>query len=598
MASDQVAVSDVPEKLFTNPWPALATGVGITLTGLIVLAVLPDSWFALGAVLLFLGLLAGGVGVVIRPWSAAVLGTAAFIALLASVAIAEPGSGKVAEIAQVLVPEPTTQAGNHYLWPVKGEPFTEVVASFLRPSIERPPEDYSATIDWGDGQTTLGKVVLNNAGGYDVSGTYTYEKMGLYPVNVTVSDREGKVATVTSVARVAIWDSARTLLRVLAAVAAACAGLVLLPSLGRRVAVSLIILFHFGGILTAVTNVQPAPWLSTQLWTVVYRPYLQFLYCNNAYHFYSPDPGPATLLWFRIEFETTGGQRHWRWVKVPELATDRSGDLADLERRLDDKERAFSQLPEGKGPADERARRQQELVDLRSQIQHLKEASQNQPAGAAVRPDGRLLRPLVEYTRRLSIAESINSPNPLPANFQALLAVRLNAPGRIPLHPDLLPTLQYHEPPDLSKEWLRSYVRFVARAYPFEHNPDLKVTGIKVYRVTHEILPPNELAEGTNPNDPTLFEPFYMGEYDAEGNLKPSCFRLILNSDGTIKDMHRDPYLYWLIPIIRVPKEGAPTAAGPNPPSAADKHRENPEEYELKDYVKIQAGDEEEGGQP
>ena len=24
------------------------------------------------------------------------------------------------------------------------------------------------------------------------------------------------------------------------------------------------------------------------------------MYLNNAYHFYSPDPGPATYVWFRI----------------------------------------------------------------------------------------------------------------------------------------------------------------------------------------------------------------------------------------------------------------------------------------------------------
>src|SRR5262249_51727018 len=30
----------------------------------------------------------------------------------------------------------------------------------------------------------------------------------------------------------------------------------------------------------------PSPWLSTQIWTRIYRPYLEFLYLNNAYHFY------------------------------------------------------------------------------------------------------------------------------------------------------------------------------------------------------------------------------------------------------------------------------------------------------------------------
>jgi hypothetical protein len=42
-----------------------------------------------------------------------------------------------------------------------------------------------------------------------------------------------------------------------------------------------------------------------------------FAYLNNAYHFYSPDPGPATLLWFRIQYEDNSSQ----WVKIPDRGT-------------------------------------------------------------------------------------------------------------------------------------------------------------------------------------------------------------------------------------------------------------------------------------
>src|SRR5262249_41860545 len=92
----------------------------------------------------------------------------------------------------------------------------------------------------------------------------------------------------------------------LVGVALAGSVLVLLPSLYRRVALSLWIVYHFGGMLTAVTSVDPAPnqapWVSRQLSAWLYQPYLSFLYLGNAYHFYSPDPGPPTLLWFRIRY--------------------------------------------------------------------------------------------------------------------------------------------------------------------------------------------------------------------------------------------------------------------------------------------------------
>src|SRR5207244_2073818 len=100
------------------------------------------------------------------------------------------------------------------------------------------------------------------------------------------------------------WDSAALLFRVGTVLAAVGALVVLLPPFGRKIIASLFILFHFGGILTAVTSVSPAPWLSTQIWTTVYRPYLFFLWMNNAYHFYSPEPGPANLMWFCIEYES------------------------------------------------------------------------------------------------------------------------------------------------------------------------------------------------------------------------------------------------------------------------------------------------------
>jgi len=113
------------------------------------------------------------------------------------------------------------------------------------------------------------------------------------------------------------WDSPRMLLRAVTAVALVGAGLVCLSRLWRRLAVSLIVLFHFGGILCAVTSVPPpggpAPWITGTLWAHVYRPYLDFLYLNNAYHFYSPEPGPPSLLWFYLEYED-GSTRQ---VKIP-----------------------------------------------------------------------------------------------------------------------------------------------------------------------------------------------------------------------------------------------------------------------------------------
>jgi hypothetical protein len=143
------------------------------------------------------------------------------------------------------------------------------------------------------------------------------------------------------------WDSAFILMRVLLAVSLVAVFLVGLPWLmgwlyivknhissqpgdpeeafahGRtaggvaaKVVFSLLILLHFGGIATAILSTAPAnaqsSWLANKAW-MWYRGYLEFAYLTNAYKFYSPDPGPAYLLWFRVEYADGSA----RWIKLP-----------------------------------------------------------------------------------------------------------------------------------------------------------------------------------------------------------------------------------------------------------------------------------------
>ena len=47
--------------------------------------------------------------------------------------------------------------------------------------------DYTATITWGDGVTTLGTVVPGTPGLFNVVGTHTFEE-GTYTVSVVIAD--------------------------------------------------------------------------------------------------------------------------------------------------------------------------------------------------------------------------------------------------------------------------------------------------------------------------------------------------------------------------------------------------------------------------
>jgi hypothetical protein len=122
-----------------------------------------------------------------------------------------------------------------------------------------------------------------------------------------------------------LWDSIGLLLGVAGLVGLVGAGLVLLPRKVRLLTISLLALVHFGGIATAIVAVPPPngppAWWPQWLWIGVYRPWLQLTHLTNAYHFYSPEPGPVALVYFRVTY--TDGTT--RWVRIPDHQKTRSG---------------------------------------------------------------------------------------------------------------------------------------------------------------------------------------------------------------------------------------------------------------------------------
>jgi hypothetical protein len=214
---------------------------------------------------------------------------------------------------------------------------------------------------------------------------------------------------------------------------------------------------------------------------------------NNAYHFYSPEPGPASLMWFCIEYEQEpDGTRNFRWVLMPDL----------------------------------------------------------RPDGHDYDPDETRVWSGTEYTRRLSLAENAGHPAQPPWYWYHLLERRLQA-GKIQDIPDISPMKipypnQYREPNIVSKRWIQAYVRHVAHTYRHQDKPELRVTGVKFYQVIHQFLSAGLMAAGVKPNDNKTYWPYYCGDFDADGNMKETCFLL---DDQDPQASYRDPFLYFLIPI-------------------------------------------------
>jgi hypothetical protein len=73
----------------------------------------------------------------------------------------------------------------------KGESRKGKVATFTDAD-DSPARAYRATISWGDGTTSKGKVVRTGKGIYKVVGKHTYRGTGRYVTKVTVSDAGGR----------------------------------------------------------------------------------------------------------------------------------------------------------------------------------------------------------------------------------------------------------------------------------------------------------------------------------------------------------------------------------------------------------------------
>jgi uncharacterized protein (TIGR03118 family) len=116
------------------------------------------------------------------------------------------GSAAVAE-GDTLIATPVT------ITPTEGTAFSGSVASFSDTGFpSNAATDFTATINWGDGTTTVGTVVGAGGGNFTVNGSHTYTDEGAFSVTVVLSDDfPGTTsATAHSTANVREGDSGST----------------------------------------------------------------------------------------------------------------------------------------------------------------------------------------------------------------------------------------------------------------------------------------------------------------------------------------------------------------------------------------------------
>jgi hypothetical protein len=83
------------------------------------------------------------------------------------------------------------------------------------------------------------------------------------------------------------------------------------PPLSVKLVVTILLLLHFTAILACVLA-GGGPFGMKQL-CGFFRPYLKFMWLDNAYRFYAPEPGPTEVIWFYLRYEDGSA----RWYQVP-----------------------------------------------------------------------------------------------------------------------------------------------------------------------------------------------------------------------------------------------------------------------------------------
>ena len=283
------------------------------------------------------------------------------------------------------------------------------------------------------------------------------------------------------------WDSGQMLMRVAAVAGLVGAGLMAVPRVYRRVAVAGIVAFHFSSLLVATTWPDSTPWITNQLGQRVYLPFMQFTYLRNAYHFYSPEPGPASHLFALLTYETdeldpaTGKPKTIsEWVTLPRRDSQWKDPLGQTYyRRLSLTENAVRSSNDIGFASDERSQVKKRRDDV----------------AFSVRPGVKVI------------------PYPSPT-YEV--------------------EFRWYAPPqaDVSRFLLPSFTKHLAAEYT---SPGFKVVNVKLYRAEHRIVTTQFfVTQKLSPFHPTLYRVYFLGDYSAEGQLADA----------------QDPMLYWLIPIL------------------------------------------------
>jgi hypothetical protein len=115
------------------------------------------------------------------------------------VAATREGGGSASATGKATVADAPLEAYGFYsLFAWRGQATDQAVAWFLDGNPSAQASDFTASISWGDGTTSQGRLISQGYGLFDVAGTHTYADAGNYTIQVTIEDVGGSIASASS----------------------------------------------------------------------------------------------------------------------------------------------------------------------------------------------------------------------------------------------------------------------------------------------------------------------------------------------------------------------------------------------------------------
>ena len=122
------------------------------------------------------------------------------------VSIQDQGGATAAATATAVVADAPLSASGLSLSGTEGTTLGGTLADFSDPNSFASTSDFSAVINWGDGNTSTGTIGFDSAlSCFTVSGSHTYAQAGTYSPTVSIQDQGG--ATAAATATVAVADA-------------------------------------------------------------------------------------------------------------------------------------------------------------------------------------------------------------------------------------------------------------------------------------------------------------------------------------------------------------------------------------------------------